>query len=69
MRELQTTDQEKVLMMQIIIDNIIREYNDLEPVEERFRSRVERIGYTILTELVCNGFITGYGIQGEKKSS
>lgn len=67
MRELHTTDKEKVLMMQIIIDNIIREYNDLEPVEKRFRSRAEKIGYTILTELESNGFITGYGIQGKEK--
>lgn len=67
MRELQTTDQEKVLMMQILIDEIIREYNDLQPVEKNFRSRAEKVGYKIITELEVNGFITNLGIQGKEK--
>ena len=67
MRELQTTDQEKALMMQILIDEILREYNDLQPVEKNFRSRAEKVGYKIITELEVNGFITNLGIQGKEK--
>jgi hypothetical protein len=68
MRQLQTTDTEKVLMLDIIIDGIIHEYTDLPPVEKDYKSRAEKIGYTILTELETNGFITNAGIEGKKKS-
>ena len=68
MRQLQTTDTEKVMMLDIIIDNLIHEYNDQPPVPKDFHSRAERVGYQIITELESNGFITNVGILGEKKS-
>ena len=68
MRQLQTTDTEKVMMLDIIINNLIHEYNDQPPVPKDFHSRAERVGYQIITELESNGFITNAGILGEKKS-
>lgn len=65
MRELQTTDQEKVMMMQIILDKYIDEYGKLTQVDKKYHSRAEKIGYEILLELEANGFITGQGIQGK----
>lgn len=67
MRELYTTDQEKLLMMENIIAEIVSEYNELGPVEKKFRSRAEKVGYMILSELESNGFITGQGIEGKEK--
>ncbi len=55
-------------MLDIIIDNLIHEYNDKPPVPKDFHSRAERVGYQIITELESNGFITNAGILGEKKS-
>ena len=55
-------------MLDIIIDNLIHEYNDQPPVPKDFHSRAERVGYQIITELESNGFITNVGILGEKKS-
>ena len=68
MRQLQTTDTEKVMMLDIIIDNLIHEYNDLPPVSKDYQSRAEKVGYQILTELEANGFITNANILGKKKS-
>ena len=68
MRQLQTTDAEKAMMLDIIINNLIHEYNDKPPIPKDFHSRAERVGYQILIELESNGFITNAGILGEKKS-
>lgn len=56
------------MMLDIIIDGIIHEYTELPPVEKDYKSRAEKIGYTIITGLETNGFITNAGIEGKKKS-
>ena len=65
MRQLQNTDEEKAMMLDIIVDNILSEYVHQTPVEKKFHSRAEKIGYQILTDLESNGFITTAGIQGK----
>ena len=40
MRELQTTDQEKVMMMQIILDKYIDEYGKLTQVDKKYPARL-----------------------------
>ena len=62
MRQLHMDDMAKAMMMDIIIDNIINEYNNLPSVEKKYHSRAEKIGYTILNDLESNGFITSKGI-------
>lgn len=62
MRQLHTEDDQKVLMLDLIIDNITEEYNSLPEVEKKYHSRAEKIGYRILQDLESNGFITSAGI-------
>lgn len=59
------TEKEKAMMLDIIIDNIIEEYNHGPSMDKKFHSKVEKIGYKILTTLNDNGFITNQGIQGK----
>lgn len=59
------TDAEKAQMLDILIDDIIREYNEHPPVDKKFHSRAEKIGYCLIIDLESNGFITDSGIQGK----
>ena len=65
MRQLEMTKEDKALMLDILIDGIIHEYNDQPPVEKKYHSRAERIGYEMVTVLNTNGFITNAGIEGQ----
>lgn len=60
---MQTTDKEKALMLDIIINDIIKEYNEGSHMEKGFHSKAEKIGYGIVVALNNNGFITTKGIQ------
>ena len=59
------TEQDKARMLDLIIDELIKEYNEHPPVEKKYRSRAEKIGYQIVVDLESNGFITNAGIQGK----
>lgn len=65
MRQLQNTEEEKAMMLDIIVDNILNEYGNHAPIEKKYHSRAEKLGYQILTDLESNGFITTAGIQGK----
>lgn len=56
------TDMDKAQMLDILIDDIIHEYEDKPPVEKKYHSRAEKVGYSILTALDSKGFITTEGI-------
>ena len=49
-------------MLDLIIDDLIKEYNDGPPVEKKFHSRAEKVGYKIIAALFSNGFVTNQGI-------
>ena len=65
MRQLETTEKEKALMLDIIINDIIGEYNEGPSMDRNYHSKAEKIGYKIITVLNDNGFITNQGIQGK----
>ncbi len=65
MRQLEMTEQDKARMLDLIIDDLINEYNEHPPVQKKFHSRAEKIGYQIIADLYSNGFITNQGIQGK----
>ena len=65
MRQLYTTDHDKALMLDLIIDEIINQYEN-RPQIKGFHSRAEKVGYTLITSLESNGFITTEGIVKEK---
>lgn len=60
------TEKDKAKMLDILIDGIIHEYNDAPPVDKKFHSRAEKLGYVMVSTLDSNGFITSAGIQGEQ---
>lgn len=62
MRQLDMTEQDKARMLDLIIDDLIKEYNDGPPVEKKFHSRAEKVGYQIIAALFSNGFVTNQGI-------
>lgn len=62
MRQLDTTDHDKALMLDLIIDELIDQYENKPPVEKKYHSRAEKIGYSIVTMLESNGFVTNEGI-------
>ena len=62
MRQLDMTEQDKARMLDLIIDDLIKEYNDGPPVEKKFHSRAEKVGYKIIAALFSNGFVTNQGI-------
>ncbi|MCR5404319.1 MAG: hypothetical protein K6E91_10965 [Butyrivibrio sp.] len=62
MRQLDTTDHDKALMLDLIIDELIDQYENKPPVEKIYHSRAEKIGYSIVTMLESNGFVTNEGI-------
>lgn len=66
MRQLDTTDHDKALMLDLIIDEIIDQYENRPQVEKKFHSRAEKLGYMLITSLESNGFITTEGIVKEK---
>ena len=65
MRQLEMTEQDKAKMLDIFIDNLIDEYNNHPPVQKKYHSRAEKIGYQFIEDLYNNGFVTDKGIQGE----
>lgn len=66
MRQLEATDRDKALMLDLIIDDLIEQYEHRPPVEKIYHSRAEKIGYEILRSLESNGFITNEGIVAKK---
>lgn len=52
-------------MLDIIINDIIGEYNEGSSMDKNYHSKAEKIGYKIITVLNDNGFITNQGIQGK----
>ena len=60
------TTEEKALMLDLITDAYIENYNNKQPVPKNFGSRAAMAGYEVLQMLCNNGFITGEGIAGEK---
>lgn len=60
------TTEEKALMLDLITDACIENYNSKQPVPKEFGSRAALVGYRILDMLFSNGFLTGDGILGEK---
>ena len=59
--------EEKALMLDLITDAYIDSYNSKEPVPKDFGSRAAMVGYQVLDMLFQNGFLTGEGIQEEKR--
>ena len=41
MRQLQNTEEEKAMMLDIIVDNILNEYGNHAPIEKKYHSRAE----------------------------
>ena len=62
MRQLDMTEHDKALMLDLIIDDLIDQYENRPPVEKIYHSRAEKVGYSILNSLKNNGFITNEGI-------
>lgn len=61
------SEHEKALMLDLIIDQIIRGYEQTKqrkPKDLGYHSVAEMNGYEILTNLNNNGFITSEGILG-----
>lgn len=56
------TEHDKAHMLDLIVDEIIQEYEHKPPVEKRFHSRAEKVGYKVLCTLESNGFLTTQGI-------
>ena len=59
--------EEKALMLDLITDAYIENYNSKQPVPKSFGSRAAMVGHTVLQMLFDNGFLTGDGIHAEKK--
>ena len=59
--------EEKAHMLDLITDTYIDNYNSKEPVPKAFGSRAAMVGYKVLDMLFTNGFVTGEGIQEEKR--
>lgn len=62
MRQLYRTDHDKALMLDRIIDELIDQYENKPPVEKKYHSRAEKIGFSVVTGLKSNGFVTNEGI-------
>ena len=58
--------EEKALMLDLITDVCIENYNSKVPVPKSFGSRAAQVGHEILQMLFTNGFLTGDGIHEEK---
>lgn len=65
MRQLDVSIEDKARMLDIIIDEFIKEYNDGPAMDKKYHSKAEKLGYEILVALNDNGFITAKGIQGQ----
>lgn len=58
------SDQEKALMLDILIDQIIDGYEKEKPKDFKYHSVAEMVGYRNLISLNESGFITPEGILG-----
>lgn len=58
------TLEEKAAMFEHIIDEILTAYEKKPPIPD-YKSRAEYVGYSILTMLDNNGFITTEDILGK----
>ena len=59
--------EEKAHMLDLITDTYIDSYNSRAPVPKDFGSRAAMVGHKVLEMLFTNGFLTGEGIQEEKR--
>ena len=59
-------DSQKAMMLDNIIDEVIKQYETLPALPKGFRSRTELIGYSVVNALTNNGFVTSQGIEGEQ---
>lgn len=62
------TQEEKALMLDMITDVYIENYNSKAPVPREFGSRAAQAGYEVLEMLFNNGFLTEEGIHEEKRA-
>lgn len=60
------SEHDKAMMLDIIIDEYVQEYNQGANTEDvkKYHSKAEKVGYEVLVALESNGFLTGKGIQG-----